>query len=172
MGTELQPSPPTTECERLSPSDDARCPTYVRCCVTATEVVVEAPFFGLDGSRSARTQRQPRRSCQVVGAHTHGDVLGRRGAETRTGAEEEGGFLRDSPLFGGCKYTGAKCGLVDETCRSTRVSPHRCPSCLCQFHSPGTVITLEPFLEHSGGSKHGFHGNISVDKRIGAAVFL
>lgn len=96
------------------------------------------------------------------------------GGELKHAPEQRrrGGFFGIHPLFGGCKYTGAKCGLVDETCRSTRVSPHRCPSCLCQFHSPGTVITLEPFLEHSGGSKHGFHGNISVDKRIGAAVFL
>lgn len=72
---------------------------------------MEAVFFGLDGSRSAQTQQQPRRSCEVGCAHTHGDFLGRRGAEIRPGAEEGGGggFLRDSPLFGGFKYTRAKC---------------------------------------------------------------
>lgn len=32
----------------------------------------------------------------------------------------------------------------------TPVSLRRCPSYLCHFPSPGTLITSEPFLEHCG----------------------
>lgn len=50
---------------------------------------------------------------------------------------------------------GAECGNREHTCwikhvRSTPVSHRRCPLYLCHFRSPGTLITLEPFLEHCG----------------------